>query len=202
YLDLLRVHGALAINAETLANAETMLRLARAGEKEGLAKPADANRAAVEVELRRQEREDLKGQAAAVSARLAQLLLLEPTVDLCPADQQVLPITLVPCPKSLDELIAVGLMNRPELAADRALVEAALARWRSACYRPLIPTLQVTYYGGDFGGSGTGFPWTSGGREDVYAQAVWQFRNAGLRDLFEAREYQSAWREARLRVLE
>ena len=68
YLDLLRAYGALAVNAETLANAETTLRFARAGVKSELAKPADANRAAAEVEFRRQERIDLQGQAAAVSA--------------------------------------------------------------------------------------------------------------------------------------
>ena len=201
YLDLLRAYGALAVNAETLANAETTLKYARAGEEQGLAKPADANRAAAEVEFRRQERIDLEGQAAAVSARLAQLLLLQPTVDLRPADEAVLPITLVPDAGCLDDLIGVGLMNRPELAADRALVAAALATWRGARWRPLIPTLQLAYYGGSYAGGTPDLNSTSG-RDDVYAQAVWELRNGGLRDLFEARETRSAYREANFRVAE
>ncbi len=201
YLDLLRAYGALAVNAETLANAETTLRFARAGVKSELAKPADANRAAAEVEFRRQERIDLQGQAAAVSARLAQLLLLEPTVDLRPADQTVVPITLVPPAPSLDDLVAVGLLNRPELASDRALVVAALQTWRSARWRPLIPSIQLTYYGGSYAG-GTPELNATAGRDDLYAQAVWQLRNLGLRDLFEAREYRSAYRAANLRVVE
>jgi len=36
----------------------------------------------------------------------------------------------------------------------------------------------------------------------VYAQAVWQVRNLGLRDVFEAREFRSRYREARLHVAE
>ena len=201
YLDLLRGYGALAVNAETLANAETMLRYANAGVKNGLAKPADANRAAAEVEFRRQERIDLEGQAAAVSAHLAQLLLLEPTVDLRPADAAVLPITLVPDAPSVDDLVGIGLMNRPELAADRALVSAALETWRGARWRPLIPTIQLTYYGGNYAG-GTPGVGDLGSRNDLYAQAVWQLNNLGLRDVFEARGYRSAYREANLRVVE
>src|SRR5207302_7665623 len=97
YFDLVRAYGALAINAETLANAEEMLRLAGPAEKAGLGKtPADAVRARTEVEVRRQERIRLEGQAAVVSARLAQLLLLEPTVQLQPAEPAVLPVAIIP----------------------------------------------------------------------------------------------------------
>jgi hypothetical protein len=42
YIDLLRAYGALAVNAETLANAVEMLRLADAAERNGFGKtPAD-----------------------------------------------------------------------------------------------------------------------------------------------------------------
>ena len=112
-----------------------------------------------------------------------------------------MPITLVPPAPSLDDLIGVGLMNRPELAADRALVAAALQTWRGARWRPLIPTIQLTYYGGSYSGGTPDYGPTSG-RDDVYAQAVWQLRNLGLRDLYEARGYRSAYREANLQVVE
>ena len=77
-------------------------------------------------------------------------------------------------------------MNRPELAADRALVAASLQTWRGARWRPLIPTIQLTYYGGSYAGGTPDLNATSG-RDDLYAQAVWQVRGLGLRDLFEAR---------------
>src|SRR5262249_42770721 len=64
YLDLVEVHGQLAINAETLANAEDMLQKAEAAEAVGAGKtPADAPRARTEVRLRRVERKDLEARA-------------------------------------------------------------------------------------------------------------------------------------------
>src|SRR5262249_32229249 len=91
YLDLLQVNSQLAINADTLSRAEEMLKVASDYTKTGLGKtPADSTRARAEVDTRRTERIDLEGQAAVTAARLAQLLLLEPTVVLLPADRAVL----------------------------------------------------------------------------------------------------------------
>jgi outer membrane protein TolC len=202
YLDLLRAYGALAINAETLAKAETMLRFAVEADRNGLGKTtADANRARTEVETRRRERFDFEGQAAAAAARLAQLLLLEPTADLVPADRSVLPVALVNTDAGLDELIATALLNRPELAESRALVRLALAEWRATKFRPLIPTLQVFYYKASFQGGDPGFHDT-GRRDDFIAQAGWELRNGGLGDLFRSREGRARFNEANLHVLE
>jgi outer membrane protein TolC len=202
YLDLLRAYGALAINRETLSKAELILHYAQSAEKAGLGKTtADPNRARTEVELRRQERIDLEVEAAVVSSRLAQLLLLEPTVDLVPADAQVLPIELVPADAPLDELIGIGLMNRPELAEGRALVAAAQSRWREERVRPLIPSVQMAYYGAQFGG-GTPALHDYGWRDDFFVQASWELRNAGLGDLFSARASRAQYDEANLHVAE
>src|SRR5260370_25758997 len=55
YFDLVRAYGALAINAETLVNAEEILRLASSAEKRGFGKtPADATRGRTYVQVRRQ----------------------------------------------------------------------------------------------------------------------------------------------------
>jgi outer membrane protein TolC len=202
YLDLLRAYGALAINRETLSKAEFIQQSATAAEREGFGKTtADANRARTEVQIRHQERIDLEAEAALASARLAQLLLLDPTVDLVPADAQVLPIELVPSAAPLDELVGVGLMNRPELAESRAVVAAALTRWREEKARPLIPNLQMAYYGAQFGG-GTPALHDYGWRDDFMIQASWELRNAGLGNLFSARATRSQYNEANLRVTE
>ena len=161
YLDLLEVYGALAINAEMTVKVEVMTGYAIQSQREGLGKTtADANRALTELERRRRERVDLLGRAAVVSARLAQLLLLEASADLVPADRSVLPIELVPANQPINELIAVGLLNRPELAESRALVAAALARWRQDKSRPLFPTIGMAYYGAEFGGGNLAFTTT------------------------------------------
>jgi outer membrane protein TolC len=202
YLDLIRVYGALAITGETMAQAELMLDFATQADKQGLGKTtADPNRARTEVELRRQERIDLEAEAAVVSSRLTQLLLLDPTVDLIPADAQILPIELVPTQGSLDELIGIGLMNRPELAESRALVAAALSRWREEKTRPLIPNLQMAYYGAQFGG-GTPALHDYGWRDDFMIQASWELRNAGLGNWFESKATRAQYNVANLHVTE
>jgi outer membrane protein TolC len=202
YLDCLRAFGALAINAETLSRAQEMLRFAESSDRNGLGKTtADANRARTEFENRQRERIDLEGQAAVASARLAQLLLLDPTVDLVPAERAVVPVALVDTDVGLDELIAISLLNRPELAESRALVQQALVQWRANKIRPLLPTLQVTYYNASFQGGDPGFH-NTGYRDDVLAQAGWQLRNGGLGDLFRARESKARFNEANFHVLE
>jgi outer membrane protein TolC len=211
YLDLLRLYAELAINDEALRNARVLLDAAESAVKAGLGRtPADANQARVEVEVLRQQRIDLQGQAGMASARLSQLLLLDATADLLPGDQTVVPIALVPCDGPLDELVAVGLMQRPELAEDRATIATALARWRQAKYEPLIPSLQAFYWGGDFTGRtdqmtppapGGSFS-AAGGRNDVMVQLSWEIKNGGLGNLFQSRERNAQYNIAKLRLVE
>jgi outer membrane protein TolC len=202
YLDLLRAYGALAVNAETIAKTKQMYDFALQAEQSGLGKTtADANRARVELELRRQERFDLEGQAALASATLTQLLVLDSTVDLLPADRSVVPIALVKTDVRLDELVAVGLLNRPELAESRALVQQALAEWRANRYRPLIPTLQVFYYGASFQGGDPGLH-NTGGRDDFVAQAAWELKNAGFGSIFRSKESRTRYDAATFHVIE
>jgi outer membrane protein TolC len=203
YLDLLRVYGALAINADTLAKAEAMRQRAEVASRQGLSRStADVTRARTETNLRQEERIDLEAQAAEVSARLAQLLLLQPTVDLRPADVAVVPVVLVPAGISLDELVATGLMNRPELAESRALVAAALARWRQARVGPLLPRLEVGYLAGTFGGGINDEFGQFASRVDGTAQAVWELRKLGFGDVAVARERRALYNEANFHVLE
>jgi outer membrane protein TolC len=203
YQDLLEVFGRLAVNAEAQAYADEMLRFAEAGREAQMGKtPADVTRARTEVNLRREERFDLEGRAAEVSARLAQLLLLRPTVDLQPAEPALVPISLVDPNEPLENLIATALLSRPELAESRALVRASLDRWRQARAGPLLPRLEVSYLAGDFGGGLTDGTQRFGGRGDGTAQAVWEFHNLGLGDVARARERRTEFREANLHVTE
>lgn len=203
YLDLLRAYGALAINAEALANAEEIVRLAVAAERGGVGRtPADANRARTELAQRRQERARLEGDVAVLSARLAQLLLLDPAMPLRPAEPAVVPIAIVPPDVPLEELITTGLMNRPELAESRSLVAANLARWRQARLGPLFPRLNASYVAGDFGGGINDNTQEFRGRGDGQAQAVWTLHNLGFGDLARARAARAVYDQANLRVQE
>jgi outer membrane protein TolC len=210
YLDLLRVYGALAVNADIMARALDLEKAAAAAIRFSVSKTgADLNRIQTEVNLRREERIDLEGQAAEASARLAQLLRLDPAVDLRPLDPAVLPVTLVPeNTLPLDELVATGLMNRPELAESRSLVAAALARWRQAKWSPLLPRVEASYAAGTFGG-GSNFVGTDGdhignfaGRDDATAQVVWELPGLGAGYVARTRVQRSLYNQATIHVAE
>jgi outer membrane protein TolC len=203
YLDLLQVHGLLAVNADVLARVREMQYRAEVAEEAGKSKTtADANRARTEVQLRLQERIALNGQARIISARLARLLLLRPTVGLVPADPAVVPVTLVNEEGPVDELVAQGLMTRPELAESRAIVAANLARWRQARLAPLLPRVEVSYTAGLFGGGINDFVGTFGLRSDGTAQMVWELHNLGFGDRARARERRAQYNEANFHVVE
>src|SRR5262249_18726762 len=197
YPDLLRAYGEFAVNAETLANALEILRLAEAAERNGLGRtPADANRARTEVEQRRQERFRIEGDIAARSARLTQLLLLDPSTQLRPAEQAVLPVALVPIETPLDDMIGAGLMNRPELAESRSLVAASLTRWKQSRVAPLLPRLEASYMAGDFGGGIDDSTQRFGGRGDGTAQALWTLHNFGAGDVARAQAARAQYSQA------
>jgi outer membrane protein TolC len=203
YIDLLDVYGELVVNAEVLAYAEQMLAFAEASREAQFGKtPADVTRARTEVQLRREERLELEGRATEFAARLAQLLLLRPSVDLRPTDPTIVPIALVDVDGRIDELIAIGLLNRPEMAEHRALIAAALAAWRQARVGPLLPRLGASYLSGDFGGGINDSTIRSGGRGDGTVGALWELQNLGAGNVARARERRALYNEQNLHLIE
>src|SRR5581483_604228 len=75
------------------------------------------------------------------SAELLRVLYLVPTLVVEPVEPPHLRISLLPLDKPVDDLIPVALTNRPELAAQQALVQASLRLLRLEKMRPLVPSL-------------------------------------------------------------
>ncbi len=197
YLDLLQVYGSLAINADTLARAGDMLHNAEAAEKAGLSKTtADINRARSEVQVRHVERLQLMAQAGVVSARLAHVLLLRPSVVLRPADPKIVPVTFVEAGTEVDDLVNMGLANRPELQQGSAVAAAAQARLRQAQLGPFIPHFAVTYNGGTFGGGPDSQMSDFGATGFGQATAYWELHNLGAGDAALARTRETQLDEA------
>jgi outer membrane protein TolC len=203
YLDLVYAYARLAINADILARAEDLFDKARTATKSGINKTgADINRAETEVQLRRQERFELQGRTAAASARLARLLLLPPTVDLLPADVAAVPVALVPPETPLDQLVSLGLSQRPELAAQDAVRAASAAGVRQAQVAPFVPRLQLDYIAGGYGGGPNDQFRNWDGRGDATAQMLWEFRNLGFGDRARVRERRAVLDQASLRLVD
>jgi outer membrane protein TolC len=124
-----------------------------------------------------------------VSADLTQVLRLDPRAVVVPLEQDHLQITLIDPSRSLDDLMPIGLTNRPELASQQALIQAALVRIRQEKMRPLLPAVMITGWqtpGGMTTEAGI-FATGNGGkmnlwsfRDDISTQLVWQWQNLGL----------------------
>ncbi len=122
------------------------------------------------------------------SADLTQVLRLDPRAVVEPLEQDHLQITLIDPDRSLDDLIPIGLTNRPELAAHQAMVQEMLVRIRQEKLRPVMPILNVNGFQtpyeqiqvGAFGiGNGGKLNlWSS--RFDMAPQIMFQAANLGL----------------------
>lgn len=123
------------------------------------------------------------------SADLTQVLRLDPRAVCEPLEHDHLQITLIDPARTLDNLIPIGLLNRPELASHQAQIKAAMTRIRQEKMRPLLPSVLITGWQTPGGmvpqasifGTGRGGKmnlWSF--RDDVSAQIVWQLDSFGL----------------------
>ena len=163
---------------------------------EGLAPPLEASRAKTERARRRQAVTAAHERWRVAGADLARLLRLPPTMLLEPEEPANVEIPLIDLNRGADELLAVALTHRPELASRQALVQATLRRVKQERQRPLTPSLVVrgnatnpagTLMGGAFGGGVNGDMRNFSGRNSVDVQLTWEFRNLLLGNRAEVR---------------
>jgi outer membrane protein TolC len=131
------------------------------------------------------------------SANLTQTLRLDPTAVVVPIEHDHMQLTLIDPARSVEELVAIGVANRPEIASQKALIRAAEERIRREKSRPLLPLVLITGFQtpgnmmSQFGIFGTGFDgnmnlWSL--REDVSLQLVWQLEGLGFGNLARIKE--------------
>jgi outer membrane protein TolC len=198
YSNLLRAETMRAIALQNRTEMAEVARVTAAYANTGQGRKADADRAAVEVRRRDAELVQAEGEILAASARLAQLLSLDPTTRLKPIDGFAVPAPIVPEQVPLPELIAMAIMQRPELAERRAEIEAALVALSAARFLPFSPNAIVGFSSGTFGGGSNlisnppGFINGSGdrieasrfgrfdGRTDFDVVAYWTLQNLGF----------------------
>ncbi len=105
---------------------------------------------AVEIDRARNLLADMEQHAVSArqnwrvaSANLTRVLRLDPRAVVEPLEHDHLQITLIDPSRSLDDLIPIGLTNRPELAAHQAQVQATLVAIRREKLRPLLPSILI-----------------------------------------------------------
>jgi outer membrane protein TolC len=123
-----------------------------------------------------------------------------------PLEPPFLRVTLISPRERVDDLIPIGLTNRPELASQQALVQAALARIRQERLRPLVPSLILEggsnpaapgsyLMGGVFASGAHGDANPTGARDDVGVGLVWGLDNLGLGNRALVRERRAEQRQ-------
>ncbi|HZZ82896.1 MAG TPA: TolC family protein [Gemmataceae bacterium] len=209
YMELLRASGRHAVAAEIRKDAQEVARVTGNFAKTGQGRQSDADRAATELQQRDADLVQAVGDIELASARLNQLLSLDPSVKLVPMEQHVVPGALVPEPIPLPELIAIAVTQRPELRERQAAVRVALLQMRQMKMLPFSPTALVGYSAGAFGG-GSDVSAAAGqprfgdfnNRSDFDVVLFWTLRNLGVGNAALINLSRSRMRQSELRELE
>ncbi len=220
YVELLSADGRRAIALKNREQAAEVARLAAENFNARQGRKADADRAAVDLKRRDIELTQAESDMLTASARLCQLLNLDPSTRLKPIDGWVVPAPIVPDPIPLGELIAIALLQRPELAARRSEVRTALYELSMAKVLPFAPNVILGYSAGGFGGGSNlisepgGFINGSGqrvmgpafgdfaGRSDFDVALFWTLKNLGVGNWALIKAADSRMKQSQYRELE
>lgn len=163
YVELLRAECLRAVSLQVRDQSQEIARLTGNFAQAGEGRKSDADRAATEFNQRESDFLDRDAQVMIASARLAQLLNLDPSVRLHATDGWVVPSPVVPNPIPLSELIAMAMLQRPELGAQRSAVRETFLSLQSQRVLPFSPQAMIGLSAGGFGGGSN--------RQDLGAQS-------------------------------
>ena len=207
YFNVQQARGELAGAIEATRRTEELLRRTRKLAP-GIVPDLEIFRAEAELARRRQTEFFARERWKLASAELLRVLRLDAAAQVEPMEPPQLRIELIDLKKPVDDLIPIGLTNRPELASQKAQVQATLTLLRQERLRPLIPSVLLrgfstpvtgTFAAGYFGGGPNGSVGNGGLREDLDLQLLWQLNNLGFGNLGLVHQRQA---ENRLAVVE
>lgn len=186
FFDVQYARGRLAATVDAATKGEDLVRRV-SGLAESLVPEIEIDRARASLLDLQQQVAGARGAWRVSSARLARVLRLNPAAVIAPIEPPHLQVTLFDPAIAVDQLVPIGLTTRPELASQRALVDATLERLRQERLRPLIPSVVLQGRGPEdalngslFGGGQNGRLDTWGGRSDVELGMVWTLQNLGM----------------------
>jgi outer membrane protein TolC len=183
HLDLIAASAILDAQRRSEAQAVEIVRVTHEYAAAGEGRTADANRATTELQLRRAEVQKAEEELGVISARLAQILNLDSSVQLRPFVPNVAPISLIDISTETSELVRVALLRRPEVGARSADVSEADVHYHQELARPWLPNLWLGFSGGVLGGGSNIVPplmGNFGGRNDFDVRLYWTFQNFGF----------------------
>ncbi|MDG2207513.1 MAG: TolC family protein [Pirellulales bacterium] len=200
YADILQARSELANYNVGRKSSQKLVEVTSTFSDVGLGSPAEVYRAKTEeahwiVQVKEAERKVIIS-----TTKLAEILQLDPEVQLLPAEEQLVPVTMVDENLSVQELIMIGLAERPEMSEYRAVADARLTKFRQERARPFLPYLQLAGSVGSFaGGTGSSIDDQST-RDDMVASMIWEVKNLGLGNYLINRRSRSEWQESQIKI--
>ncbi len=183
YCALLRAEGTRAVAMQVREDARRVAKLTGAYAEAGQGRKSDADRAATELAKREADFQAAEGFVLTASARLCEVINVDPSIRLHPTDAWVVPRPIVPDPIPVAELIAIALMQRPELAERRAAIRETMLALEGSKILPFSPTILLGLSAGGYGGGSNLVRPIFGefsGRTDLDAYAYWTLQNMGV----------------------
>ena len=189
YFNVQQARGLLAGAEDVARRSENLVQRAQQLLPSGVIPELEVVRARTQAARSRQAIQSAYENWRVASADLARVLRLDSSAVMAPLEPPHLRVTIVASDGPVDDLIRLGLRNRPELATQQALVQATLAQLRQERLRPLIPSILLrgastpvtgTLAGGLFGGGTNGDLSNFDARSDFDIQVLWQLQNLGL----------------------
>jgi outer membrane protein TolC len=181
YFDLLKARSAIQVASNAVTISDNYHQELAHAVSAGIAFQGDLLRVQVQSEKNRLTLRQAQEQERVAAVRLAQVLRLDPAIDLQASDKELLPLQLTPADASLDALITRAA-SRPEFKQSRALIEAAKSTKAAATYGPLIPSLGAQIFVGGLGGGADGSRHHFAESEDYAVTLGWRIGPGGLFD--------------------
>jgi outer membrane protein TolC len=201
YLELVRAEQGMMIAQVALDNTQKLTELTRQYAESGQGLQADHQRMEAELALRRDGVVNQQELIQVASARLAQVLHADASVQIATNEPVVTALDIMAVESTAAPYVVLGLSRRPELSEQKHLVCEAVQRLNREKYAPLIPSVLLGMsYGGMGGGLGNNIV-HSNQRWDADAVAYWELRNLGFGDQAARGETASAARQAQMREL-
>jgi outer membrane protein TolC len=188
YFNVQQARGELAGALDALRRTEDLVSRTRKLAP-AIVPESEIDRAEAELARRQQAELTARERWKVASAELVRVLRLDPAAQVEPMEPPQLRVDLIGLDKPVDDLIPVGLLNRPELASQHAQVEATLTLLRQERFRPLIPSVLLRGFStpvtgtlgfGVFGGGPNSSMEHAGLRSDFDLQVLWQLDNLGF----------------------
>ena len=189
YFDLLEAQQQLALEKEipnsNLKMSQQLLDLTKAFQQAGKGSLADVIRADAALTSRKQNVVSAELAVELASARLAQILQLDPEklkpgTVLHSTEPAVAAVEFIGETVPISQLIAQSTDARPEISDSLFQVDALCNEYQAEKWRPWIPNIHAGISAGGFGGGVNDNIQNFSDRSDFDLLAVWQIENLGI----------------------